>query len=323
MNPDYSLRINGSPLNIDQRLVSLTLTDNRDSKADTLNITLSDHDNKLAFPPTGAVIQCAIGWKGQSLHDKGTYTVDEISHQGPPDTITISARSVDLRQDMRILKQKSWHQNTLSEIISTIASGHQLQPAIAQKYSDIAIEHIDQTDESDINFLTRLGKQYDAVATVKNGYLLFTEKGTAKTISGQAMPAITIHRKDGDRHNYSQADRSNHYTGVQAKWNDIASATQSTLTVGTNTNVKKLRAPYPTPEEALDAAQAEWNKLQRGKAKMSLTLAQGKPELATENTITLVGYKHEINRTNWLVSQISHTLSDDSLSTSVSLESLG
>lgn len=44
---------------------------------------------------------------------------------------------------------------------------------MSARLRDTAIEHIDQTHESDAAFLRRLGRKYDAVATVKNDKLLF------------------------------------------------------------------------------------------------------------------------------------------------------
>lgn len=55
---------------ISERLMSLTLTDNRGFEADMLEIQLDDHDGKLAIPPRNAVLSIAIGWKGAPLIDR-------------------------------------------------------------------------------------------------------------------------------------------------------------------------------------------------------------------------------------------------------------
>lgn len=46
---------------------------------------------------------------------------------------------------------------------------------------------LDQTDESDLSFLTRLAKDHDAIATVKGGALLFIGKSEGVTASGLTM----------------------------------------------------------------------------------------------------------------------------------------
>lgn len=52
--------------------------------------------------------------------------------------------------------------------------------ALGKELSDKLVEHIDQTNESDGSFLMRLARQYGAIASVKNGNLLFIRQGQGK-----------------------------------------------------------------------------------------------------------------------------------------------
>ena len=49
----------------------------------------------VALPPRGAELAVSFGWLGEPLIYKGLYTVDEVSHEGPADTIGVTARSAD------------------------------------------------------------------------------------------------------------------------------------------------------------------------------------------------------------------------------------
>ena len=69
------------------------------------------------------------------------------------------------------------------------------------------IEHIDQTNESDANLLTRLANMFDAVFTVKDGKLLFLKTGFGVSASGKPLPAVHITRTSGDQHRFGVADR--------------------------------------------------------------------------------------------------------------------
>ena len=51
--------------------------------------------------------------------------------------------------------------------------------------------------------LMKLARQYGAIASVKDGNLLFIRQGQGKTASGKPLPVITITRKDGDSHRFS------------------------------------------------------------------------------------------------------------------------
>ncbi|ENE3335257.1 phage late control D family protein, partial [Escherichia coli] len=101
--PDFDILAEGKTLSgVAERLMSLSLTDNRGFEADQLTITLDDADGQLQLPPRGARLTVLIGWKGEPLTEKGTYIVDEIAHEGPPDRLTVSARSADFRDEFNV-----------------------------------------------------------------------------------------------------------------------------------------------------------------------------------------------------------------------------
>lgn len=309
---DITPRING-------RLINLTLREQRGMEADQLDITLSDHDGQLALPSRGAALEVAFGWEEEGLVDKGRFTVDEVQHSGTPDKLTLRARSADMRGQLPGKRTQSWHDITLLDIISTIAARHDLTPVVATKLGERRIAHIDQTDESDLNFLTRLGERFDAVATIKAGRMLFTVAGEALTASGNPMPSVPLTRRDGDQHRYSITDRDA-YSGVKAYWNDTQGAERQTVLAGSDDNAKQLRPTYATEADALDAARAEWKRIQRGVAEFELTLALGNARLTPEVTITTQGYKPEIDETEWLATKVVHSLNDGGYTSSLKLE---
>lgn len=63
----------------------------------------------------------------------------------------------------------------------------------------------------------KLARQHGAIASVKDGDLLFIRQGQGRTASGKPLPVVTITRKDGDGHRFTLADRGA-YTGVIASW---------------------------------------------------------------------------------------------------------
>ncbi|HCH7366087.1 TPA: phage late control D family protein, partial [Salmonella enterica] len=150
-SPAFSITIEGKDVTtvMDTRLMSLTLTDNRGFEADQLDLELDDTDGLIALPRRGAVIQLALGWKGQPLFPKGAFTVDEIEHSGAPDRLTIRARSADFRETLNTRREKSWHQTTVGEVVKEIAARHNLKVALGKDLTDKALDHMDQTNESD------------------------------------------------------------------------------------------------------------------------------------------------------------------------------
>ncbi|HHS8658760.1 TPA: contractile injection system protein, VgrG/Pvc8 family [Escherichia coli] len=343
--PAFSISIEGRDITtvLDNCLMGLTLTDNRGFEADQLDLELDDADGKIVLPRRGAVITLALGWKGQPLFPKGAFTVDEIEHTGAPDRLTIRARSADFRETLNTRREKSWHKTTVGEVVKEIAARHKLKMALGKDLSDKPVDHIDQTNESDGSFLMRLARQYGAIASVKNGNLLFIRQGQGKSASGKPLPVITITRKDGDSHRFTLADRGA-YTGVIASWlhtrepakkesttvkrkrrtkkqKKEPEAKQGDYLVGTDENVLVLNRTYANRSNAERAAKMQWERLQRGVASFSLQLAEGRADLYTEMPVKVSGFKQPIDDAEWTITTLTHTVSpDNGFTTSIELE---
>ena len=321
--PAFRLTVDGRDIAqlVSPRLMSLELTDNRGVEADQLSITLSDHDGLLAIPPKGAVLRLWLGWSDTGLVDKGTYTVDETEHSGAPDVLSIRARSADLRKGLKTKRERSWSNTTLGKVLGDIAIGNGLSATIAGALDGLPILQLDQANESDANLISRLGEEFDAVASVKAGCLLCLPAGGGKTASGLDLPHITLTRADGDQHRYLQADRDS-YDGVRAYYYDVNSAKKQEAIAGGGDNLKDLRHTYSDQQSALRAARSEFRRLQRGSATLSYNLAMGRPDLIPELTYTLQGVKAEIDEIIWYGGNVQHSLSaDGGYTVSLELES--
>ncbi|KGT95244.1 late control protein D [Erwinia typographi] len=342
--PAFRLTMEGADVTqkIEKRLISLTLTDNRGFEADQLDIELDDADGRLMLPRRGVALTLALGWEGQTLFPKGTYTVDEIEHSGSPDKLMLRARSADFRETLNIRREKSWHNMTVGDIARDIAARHGLTLALGDDVAKMAIDHLDQTNESDASFLMRLGRQCGAIACVKNGNLLFIRQGQGKTASGKALPVMIIQRKDGDGHRFSLADREA-YSGVIASWLHTREPVKKTVTkvkrkrkstaskkepeakqgdylIGTDENVLVLSRTYASRANAERAAKMQWERLQRGVASFSIQLAKGRADLYTEMPVKVSGYKEQIDAAEWIITTLTHSLTDSGFTTSMELE---
>jgi len=358
--PDFMIRVNSENVtaNISPRLISLTMTDNRGFEADQLDIELDDSDGQLAMPVRGAVISLFLGWKGQPLTGKGDFTVDEVEHHGAPDTMTIRARSADFRGTLNSRREVSYHDTTLGAVIRQVAERNKLQPMIAEAFASVPVTHIDQTQETDAAFLTRIATLNGAVAAIKAGRLLFIRPGGGVTAAGKPIPQMTITRQDGDRHSFSIADRGA-YTGVTASWlhtkepkpkkvkvqrkpkerhlralehpaakkrkaaaAKTPEAKEGDYLAGSEDNVFAITTVYATKAAAMRAAQAKWNKLQRGVAEFSLTLAMGRADLFPETPVQVSGFKAVIDAQPWVISKVTHSLSGSGYTTALEFEVL-
>lgn len=85
-------------------------------------------------------------------------------------------------------------------------------------------------------------------------------------------------------------------------------------------NVKVLRHTCASPSNAERAARAEWQKIQRGVATFSITLARGRSELFPSLHAKVSGWKPQIDGTGWSVGRVVHSLNDGGFTTALELE---
>ena len=358
--PDYMVKLAGSDITTDisRRLISLSLTDNRGFEADQLDIELDDADGLMQMPPRGAVLSVFLGWKGQALFHKGEFTVDEVEHRGAPDTLTLRARSADYRGSLNSRRDNSYHDTTLEAIVSAVAARNSLEPAVAESLKGVKVSHIDQTQETDAAFITRLAELNGGVVAIKAGKLIFIKPGSALTASGKPIPQITLSRSDGDGHTFNIADRDA-YTGVSATWlhtkepkpkkvkvqrkkkekhlralqhpaakkttakaQKAPEAKEGEYLAGSDENVLALTTVYATQKAAMRAAQAKWDKLQRGAAQFSISLARGRADLFPETPLAVSGFKAVIDAQPWIISKVTHSLNNGGYTTGLELEVL-
>ncbi|WP_122095648.1 phage late control D family protein [Rahnella sp. Larv3_ips] len=358
--PDYMVKLAGSDITADisRRLISLSLTDNRGFEADQLDIELNDADGLMQMPPRGAVLSVFLGWKGHALFHKGEFTVDEVEHRGAPDTLTLRARSADYRGSLNSRRDNSYHDTTLEAIASAVAARNSLQPAVAESLKGVKVSHIDQTQETDAAFITRLAELNGGVVAIKAGKLIFIKPGSALTASGKPIPQMTLTRSDGDGHTFNIADRDA-YTGVSATWlhtkepkpkrvkvqrkkkekhlralqhpaakkttakaQKVPEAKEGEYLAGSDENVFALTTVYATQKAAMRAAQAKWDKLQRGVAQFSISLARGRADLFPETPLAVSGFKAVIDAQPWIISKVTHSLNNGGYTTGLELEVL-
>lgn len=329
--PDFRLSLDGVDLSdrFRPRLVALSLTEKRGADADQLDITLSDHDGRLAIPREGARLALQLGWRAGAsglggvavgLVDKGQFKVDEVEHSGAPDLIVIRARSADFTAEGRIRRLEAFTGKTLGQIVEQIAGRLGVSAKVAPALAGRMVPVFEQGRMSDLALLEALGRRYDAVATVKGGRLVFAPIGAGTTAGGEALPRAAIARADGDQHSWRRAARDT-YSGVTAYWHDPEAATRKGETAGDAAKAKKLKRTFGNQADAKAAAEAEHKRQQRGAATMTLTLALARPGLYPEQRVTLSGYgKPEIDGDRWLIGEARHELSDRGFTTQLQLE---
>lgn len=291
---------------ISDRLKRLTVTDEAGQTSDTVEIELDNRDGAIAIPRTGAELEVFLGYEETGLVRMGLFTAGDITVSGPPDTLTIQGHAANMRISLKAPHTKSWDEKTISDIVATIASDHGLTPVVASALGGIALQHIDQTEESDLHFLTRLAAENDAVAKPVESKLLFVPRGEAKSASGKKLPSIALKRTDLSHWSMTAASRGK-YKSVKAYWHSLDDAERMPVTVGNGTPCFCLSGSSATADEARAKGQAKYNQLQRGTATLSLATS-GNPTIAAECALKVSGVPGLEG--DWVVQRVEHSLDD-------------
>lgn len=308
------------------RFKSLRLTDEAGVTSDTLEINLADHDPEqpIIMPPVGAELQLSIGY-GDRLRAMGMFIVDEIELAGPPDSMTIRARAAPYeaskggKTDLQTQKSRAWKAGvTIGAMVRKIAGEHGMQASVSDSLAAVVLPHIDQSAESDMNFLHRLAKRYDAIAKPAGGRLLFVERGASKSASGQALPRINLVRKAAAEHRFTLAMRDSPGT-VVGYYRETHKAKRHEVRIGEGDPVKVIRTQFRDKSTAVAAVKAEQSRRARGESSLSLGMP-GDPAVIAESVLVLgEGYRKEIAG-DWLVTRAEHYIGPQGYRTTVECE---
>lgn len=306
---------------IQGRLISCSLSDQGTDQVDELSLQLSNHDGQLELPEPGAKLHIWLPdhtAQHTTLVDMGEFNVDTIETGGPPTTLSIRATSTDITNSLKTQREQSWDDTTLGDVFQEIASRNQLEPQFDETLAARAIKHLDQTTESDLSLINRLGKEHDAIATAKSGKLVLMPIGTDTTSAGAPLPTLIIDISACTNWRYQKSKTT--YTGVTAHYQNREEAKRESVTVGSAENPFVMRKTSPDKDIANTHAKTRWETLKRGEQSLSLDLENLLLDATTAVAIQLTGFTHNIPDSGWVIASANHNMSGSGHNTSLQLE---
>lgn len=306
MTPVFRILADGADITklIADRLLSLSITDDSGITADGFEVVLDNRDGRVEIPSAGAEIEVALGYAPAPVA-MGRYSIDEVEASGAPESITLRGKSADMAASFKSQKTRDWDKTTLGALVSTLAAEHGLKPACHASLADKAIEHLDQTAESDLNILTRLAEEHGALFKPAGGYLIFCPRGLCQTPDGTPLPPVLLSRADITNWQAALTERQ-FCRAVKAKWRDKASNNERWLTVGEGEPVTMLRNAYRSEADALSAAESKLRSLARGRTSLSLSLP-GHMQAAAEYPLRMSNI-NPLADGDWVIQRVEHRL---------------
>jgi phage protein D len=294
MTPMFRIVADGADVTakINDRLLLLRTSDKPGMESDEFELRIDDRDGQVQLPRRGSSIEIYLGYAETTLTRMGSYTVDTVEVSGPPDTIVIKGKASDVRGSGKTIRSGSWEGAPLSKIVADVAARNGWTPVCPVSTK---VARVDQLNESDFNFITRLAKQYDCTAKVADGKLLVMPRQGGQTASGQAFGAITLARSDLSRWQFSLGDRNSH-KAVATKHQDKKNGKLAVVTIDNDDAPDGLPAVhtdrhiYPDKGAAEAAAKARLSAFNRSTADVRLEMP-GRTDIFAERPIIAQGFK--------------------------------
>jgi len=308
-------KITGLSDSVKNHLMSITVTDEQGVKSDKVRIRFDDENYLLKAPSLGKEFEVYLGYKhgGPALARLGIYQIDEIKFiQSPAAEIEVSGSALfTYNNSMKAPTTKSWDNTTLGDMADAIAPKHGYTSDVDEDLQAITIDHIDQTEESDIHLLTRIADEYDSFVKFQDKKLIIRSRN--KTIGSLEI------EKGGPfviKCNVTKNSRAR-YKSVRAYWQDGDKAKRTSETAGEEEPEFKIKKTFHSKLNALDAAKAKLQQLKRGTKSLDNLTGPGDPNIRAGMKLTLSGFRAEVNG-DWIVTSVTHTL--DSSGYTVSLK---
>ena len=299
------------------RLMSVDVVDASGTESDSVRIQI-DAAGLDTWPTTGGVLDVQMGYQSTGVRSLGRFKITSMAESLLPAIITITGTAVPFEKadptQFKAARSASWQAVTLGNIVQTIAARHGLTPRVHPTLASDFVQHIDQTNEADVQFLTRLAKTYDAVCKVQGAFLIFSLKGQIESMSGRTMAPITVtytgqtSPTDSDFTNASVSSNDRHkYNGATAYWQNQQQAKRSKVSVG-STPCAYVPGTFVNEASATRAANTRMSKMSREGDKLSLQ-CQGNPALAAEAALTLASFPSQRMAGQWSIDRVTHTYS--------------
>lgn len=310
MTPAWSISADGQDLTeaLASRLLSLRVTDKSGLESDTLDLALADPRGELALPPMNATLDVSLGYQGAGLVRMGAFVVDTLELANPPRVLSIKAHGADLTASLRDRRTEGHEDTSVGEVVQTIAQRHGLTAAVSPALAERTLARVDQTNESDIGFLTRLGNWFDALVSIKAGRLLVTQRGQGVSVAGQALGDVALTETEVLSWRWRQ-DQGDTPRTVEARVYDAETATDTRVSAagsGAGGHRVILRGSFCDPALAQTAATSHATAAERNSRTLNMLLP-GRPALAAETPLALTGFHAGIDG-RWIVTTATHRI---------------
>ena len=283
-------------------LESLTFEDHMEGQADGVEVRLEDSAGRFLkdwYPVKGATVEAWIGYEGSPLLATLPCLLDEIEITGPPSTVTIRALSAAYTKGIRTKRSKAYVSCSLLSLATLVADTYGL--TVVGNVPDIQWNRTAQHRETDLAFLTRLGRENGLVFSIKGNKLVFYD--VEKIEAQGSILAIAPSDLSEWRFRDITQEGSVSATHFDSKTKQLISANQATGFP--SMDQVRIKRRVESPAQAHRIVQAALRNTKNWSHAATLTLP-GDPRLMAGGNVELAGFG--IMDGLWSIRSAKHTL---------------
>lgn len=267
-------------------LISLNFIDNIGAFADELSFKVV---NSYFKPKVGDKLELYIGFAYY-----GSFTVKETIRTKKD--LTVKATSTNFEDKLKEKKSRAWNKINLCDLIAKIAKEHKLKHKCNIKGY---IVHLAQENESDLNLLSKLAKQYHARFNIKNETLIFIEFGL------DGVPEFFVIESECENYSITHTTKPA-YKSAKAIWHDTKENKTKKVIVGKGDPQLVLKGSYKNEADARDKAKAALKNTTQGTIKGRLSIYG--QEIRAGGVLNLVGFLEEDGK--YSIDKVTHNISN-------------
>lgn len=230
--------------------------DFEEDESDELTIMLNDNDKIFQnswYPEKGAKLTCSIGFENaNSTLNCGTFTIDENNFYSnvSGDTLEIKALAASINKPLRTVRTDYYEKTSLFEIAEKIAERYNLK--VIKGFIDVSVDRVNQVNETDLNFLKRISKNYGYMFKITDNFIIFLEIDMYNT------PCFTLTKEDIKSINFNDTTRNIYKECSINYFNpDTKKLCTYTASQDTGTDTLKIRQKCTSIEQAKLIAEAK------------------------------------------------------------------
>ena len=306
-------------------VLGIELVDEAGNSGESDSVTIHlDDAGILAIPPEGAQLGVSMGYVETGLTFMGSFVVEEATVQGWGRSMSIKATGTDFTAQSQLKAGRTQdHQGkTVEEIIGVLAGQGGLKHVVSPSLASFRYEYLGQTEESNINLLTRLGQRHDAVAKIANGTMLFIKKGEGLSGSGRVIGTAVARYPDNVKSYEATFQSRSGYGGTVGAWWDPSKAKRTEMKglgalaqalAGGQVNFKIGAMHADGQKEAEAAAKARADKLARDTGQLSIVII-GDPSVVAGGYLEVVNVRPRVDG-SWWIEKVTQSIDQNGFQT--------